>query len=90
VTVGPDGVRLADGTLAGSNLSMDAAVRNLAEWTGCGLPSAVAAATAAPARVLGLDDRGVLREGAVADLVVLTPSGEVVATICAGRVAAGG
>ena len=35
VTVGEDGVRLADGTLAGSALSLDEAVRNLIAFTGC-------------------------------------------------------
>lgn len=85
VTVGPGGVRLADGTLAGSNLSMDTAVRNLAAWTGCGLAGAVDAATAAPAKVLGLGDRGVVRVGAVADLVLMTAGGDLVTTVAAGR-----
>jgi N-acetylglucosamine-6-phosphate deacetylase len=63
--------RLADGTLAGSSLSMDAAVRNL---VGCGaadVATALRAASTNPADVLGLSDRGAIRVGAVADLVAL-------------------
>ena len=48
-----DGVRLADGTLAGSVLTLDAAVRNLIEFTGC---TAQAIATdLAAGRGAGLD-----------------------------------
>jgi N-acetylglucosamine-6-phosphate deacetylase len=82
-----DGVRLADGTLAGSDLSLDRAVRNLAAFASVSLPAAVAAATAAPAALLGLGDRGVIRPGAVADLTLLDTGGAVVATIVGGRVA---
>lgn len=80
-------VRLADGTLAGSTLSLDRAVRNLVAWSGVSLVEAVAAVTSTPAAVLGLPDRGVIAPGAVADLVLLTHTGEVVATVIAGRVA---
>jgi N-acetylglucosamine-6-phosphate deacetylase len=80
-------VRLADGTLAGSALSLDRAVRNLAAFADLPLATAVRAATATPAAVLGLDDRGAVVPGARADLVVLTPDGEVVVTIVGGRVA---
>ncbi len=80
-------VRLADGTLAGSALSLDRAVRNLAAFANLPLATAVRAATATPAAVLGLDDRGAVVPGARADLAVLTPEGEVVATIVGGRVA---
>lgn len=64
--------RLDDGTLAGSMLTMDAAVRGA---VACGVPleAALAAASAAPARYLGLPDRGVLAPGARADLVLLAP-----------------
>jgi N-acetylglucosamine-6-phosphate deacetylase len=101
--VSPDdgAVRLADGTLAGSTLSLDQAVRNVVTFAlrGLGgrthgdapgaltaLAAAVRAVTATPAAVLGLPDRGVVAEGAVGDLVVLTPTGEVVATVIGGRV----
>jgi N-acetylglucosamine-6-phosphate deacetylase len=86
VTVADDGVRLADGTLAGSNLSMDAAVRNLIAFTGCPREVAIAAASSAPAQLLGDDRRGALEPGRRADVVLLTQSLEVAATIVAGEV----
>jgi len=46
--------RLAGGGLAGSVLSMDQAVRNLARFTGCSGEEARLAATTVPARLLGL------------------------------------
>jgi N-acetylglucosamine-6-phosphate deacetylase len=82
-----NGVRLADGTLAGSDLSLDRAVRNLMAFAGVALPAAVAAVTTSPAALLGLDDRGTVSPGAVGDLVVLDPTGHVVATVIGGRVA---
>ena len=81
------GVRLADGTLAGSVLPLDRAVRNLAAFAGVPPDAAIAAATAAPARVLGCADRGVLAAGAVGDLVLLDPGGAVAATVVGGRLA---
>jgi N-acetylglucosamine-6-phosphate deacetylase len=83
----PGEVRLADGTLAGSTLSLDRAVRNLVDFAGVTLADAVRAVTSTPAAVLGLTDRGVIAPGAVGDLVLLTPAGEVVATVVGGRVA---
>lgn len=63
---------LGDGTLAGSTLTMDVALRNVA-GIGVALPRAVRHATANPARVLGLSDRGRVAPGARADLVALDP-----------------
>ena len=79
-------VRLADGTLAGSTLALDRAVRNAMAFAGLDLAAAVRAVTATPASVLGLTDRGAVVAGAVADLVLLTPQAEVVATVVGGRV----
>ena len=68
--------RLPDGTLAGSAVTMDAAVRTC---VAAGVDTAVAlqAATANPARLLGLTDRGVIEVGRRADLVALTPQLEI-------------
>jgi N-acetylglucosamine-6-phosphate deacetylase len=65
--------RLADGTLAGSTLSMQRAVRNTA---GLGVPveRAVEMASTIPAGVLGLADRGSIAPGRRADLVALDPA----------------
>jgi N-acetylglucosamine-6-phosphate deacetylase len=82
-----DGVRLADGTLAGSDLSLDRAVRNLMAFARVSLATAVSAVTASPAALLGLDDRGVIGPGAAGDLALLDPAGGVVATVIGARVA---
>jgi len=63
--------RLADGTIAGSALTMDAAVRNAVHAAGVPLVDAVHAASATPAAVLGDVGRGRIAPGARADLVVL-------------------
>ncbi|MEM9516142.1 MAG: N-acetylglucosamine-6-phosphate deacetylase [Actinomycetota bacterium] len=64
------GVRTADGTLAGSALPLDRAVRNLRDFTGCDWTDAVRAATAVPADLLGRRDVGRIEAGARGDLVV--------------------
>ncbi|MBM9469028.1 N-acetylglucosamine-6-phosphate deacetylase [Nakamurella leprariae] len=65
--IGPDG---SSGSLAGSTLTMDAAVRG-AVAAGVSLVDAVRAATLTPATVLGLgDSHGAVLPGRVADLVV--------------------
>lgn len=63
------GVRLADGTLAGSTLTMDQALRNLVS-IGLTPEDASHRLSRNPADYLGLADRGRLVPGAWADLVV--------------------
>ncbi len=74
------------GKLAGSVLTLDQAVRNVmtfAEWS---LQETLQLVTLNPARLLGISEqRGMIAAGRMADLVVLTPGGEVVKTIVAGR-----
>lgn len=67
------GVRLADGTLAGSSLTMDQALRNLVR-IGLDLSDASRRLSTFPADYLGITDRGRLAHSAFADLVVLTPA----------------
>ncbi len=63
-------VRLADGTLAGSTMTLDQALRNLVDL-GLSLKDASARVSRYPADYLGLKDRGRIAIGAWADLVVL-------------------
>jgi N-acetylglucosamine-6-phosphate deacetylase len=87
VSVDDSGARLADGTLAGSTLSLDQALRNLIAFTGCGLSAALATITTTPARALGLShERGRIEPGYVADMVLLSSDLRVRATIVGGQV----
>jgi len=79
-----DGKCTVGGKLAGSVLTMDRAVRNLAQFAEWSLPEAAAAASRNPARVAGVTQKGMLAVGADADFVVLTPKGEVQRTFVGG------
>jgi N-acetylglucosamine-6-phosphate deacetylase len=70
-------------TLAGSVLSLDVAVRNLAD-SGVTLPRAVAAASRNPLALLGIDDRGRIAPGQRADLVELATNLSVTRVMRAG------
>lgn len=78
---------LANGTLAGSVLTMDAAVRNMVRFAGVSLPEAVAMASCNPARLHGLGARkGTLAAGMDADLVLLDQDLHVLTTIVGGQI----
>jgi N-acetylglucosamine-6-phosphate deacetylase len=81
-----DGKCLHDGSLAGSVLTLDQAVRNAMEFAGIDLQQSLRLATLNAARAVQTT-RGVLQEGFMADLAVLTPSGEVRATMARGILA---
>jgi N-acetylglucosamine-6-phosphate deacetylase len=86
VTVAGGAVRMPDGTLAGSILTLDQAVRNLVVIAGASWSDAIRMATLTPATIVGVARRkGVLRPGADADFVVLDDAGRVRQTWCAGR-----
>jgi N-acetylglucosamine-6-phosphate deacetylase len=65
------GVRLADGTLAGSTLTMDQALRNLVDGMGLSLADASRRVSTHAADYLGVSDRGRLTMGAWGDAVLL-------------------
>ena len=69
-------MRAPEGMLAGSLLTMIDAVRNLNEL-GAPLEAALGAASAVPARALGLTDAGRLGVGLPADIVVLDDNLEI-------------
>ncbi|MBI2148979.1 MAG: N-acetylglucosamine-6-phosphate deacetylase [Acidobacteria bacterium] len=81
-----DGVcRDAEGRLAGSTLTQDAAFRNFVEWTGLPFEEALPGLTLNPARALQLDGKGVLEPGADADITIMDRSFRVIATFVGGR-----
>ena len=67
------GVRLADGTLAGSTLTMDQALRNMVDL-GLGIAEASQRTATYAADFIGMTDRGRLVPGSWADVVVLNRS----------------
>jgi N-acetylglucosamine-6-phosphate deacetylase len=71
VTKCAGGVRLPDGTLAGSTLTMDQALRNLVQTLGLSLADASRRVATHAADYLGASDRGRLTPGAWGDAVLL-------------------
>ena len=79
-----------NGDLAGSVLTLEQAVKNFMDYTGCELTDALRMATYNPARYLGINKRkGSVYPGKDADLVALTPDFEVVMTMVEGEVISG-
>lgn len=78
------------GNLAGSVLTLERAVKNFMDFTGCELTDALRMATYNPARYLGINKRkGSLYPGKDADLVALTPDLDVVMTMVEGEIISG-
>ena len=79
--------RLADGTLAGSVLKMNVAIKNLVEKVGIPFSEAIDFATYNPAKNIGvLSERGTIEVGKRADLTVLSADFDVLYTVVNGRV----
>ena len=88
VTVRDGAVRLDSGSLAGSILTLDRAVRNIVAFTGIGWSEAICMATHIPARIAGVALRkGRVAPGADADLVALDNQGFVQRTWIRGLLA---
>jgi N-acetylglucosamine-6-phosphate deacetylase len=91
VTVREGAVRLESGSLAGSILTLDRAVRNMVIFAGVGWSEAICMATRTPARIAGIADRkGSVVPGADADLVALDEHGFVQCSWTRGLPAYGG
>ncbi|MGI9863005.1 N-acetylglucosamine-6-phosphate deacetylase [Moorella naiadis] len=80
-------VYLSDGTLAGSTLTLDHAVRNMVNKVGVSIVEAVTMASATPARILGIQrQKGRVAPGFDADLVVLDSSLNVRMSMVGGQI----
>ena len=82
-----DGLAVLSGTetIAGSTLTLDAALRRAVDVVGLPWPDAVAAVTSVPARAIGYGGSlGLLEPGYAADAVALDAAGEVTAVWGAG------
>ena len=79
--------RLKDGTLAGSVLKMNAAVKNLVTKCGADIGYAIDCATYNPAKNLGLEkEYGIIRDGAFADFALLDGNFNVALTVVGGEI----
>ncbi len=79
--------RLSDGTLAGSVLRMNVAIKNMVEKAGLSIEKACDMATINPAKVLGIEkEAGSIREGKRADFAVLDSEFNVLYTVRGGEI----
>src|SRR2546425_1584910 len=80
--------RLSDGTITGSVLTMDQALRNLLQMTEVSLQQAVGMLTLNPAYAAQVSDRkGRLKAGYDADILIFDQSLTLQATLCKGAIA---
>ena len=78
---------MSDGTLVGSVLTMNQAVRNIRDLTDIPLEEALRMATANPAAVINEDNfRGTLEVGKAADIVIMDHDLNVTTTMVAGKI----
>ena len=78
---------LEDGTIAGSVLELNAAVRNLKDNTELALPEVFACASLNPAKAVGEAERiGSLEVGKCADIMICDDEIHVIATIIDGEI----
>jgi len=82
-----DGVcRTTDGSLAGSSITLEQALRNLVKFTGLSFKACLPCATLNPARLLGVEkQKGEIASGADADLAVLDKNHMVTQAYVRGR-----
>lgn len=79
---------LSDGTLAGSILKMNDAIKNTMEYTGCSMTDIIKMTAENPAKQLRIFDRkGSIQVGKDADLVILNDRLDVEMTFCRGNLA---
>ena len=79
--------RTVAGSLAGSTLTLDAAIRNMIEFTTLPFEEVLPMATSVPAKAMNwYGDKGVIRPGADADITIFDHELNVQLTMAAGRI----
>ncbi|UOQ86709.1 N-acetylglucosamine-6-phosphate deacetylase [Gracilibacillus salinarum] len=79
---------LEDGTLAGSTLKLNDAIKNIMAFSGCSLPEAICMSSSNAAKELRMTDRkGSLATGKDADIVLLDENHDILLTLCRGEIA---
>ena len=86
VIVDGQSARLSDGTLAGSILSLDVALRNMLTFTQDSLGACLKSITSTPAKMMAWKDRGCLSPACFADMNILSRSHTLMKTIIQGQV----
>ena len=74
------------GEIAGSRLTLDIACANMMMHTGCSVCDAFRYASLNPSRLLGLKDKGQIKKGNDADIVLVDHQFKIIKTILKGEV----
>ncbi len=86
ITVNNGIAQTQTGGLAGSTLSLDAAVRNTLLFTGLDIQDVLPMATSVPAEAMGLHRKGQIAPGYDADILVIDKDMQVRLTMVSGRI----
>ncbi|MGQ4893309.1 MAG: N-acetylglucosamine-6-phosphate deacetylase [Candidatus Njordarchaeia archaeon] len=86
ITIKDGKATLPDGTLAGSTLTLERSIYNLSKRLRIPLKYAIMMASTNPARLLGLSNKGEIKVGNDADLVILNKDLSVFMTITGGKI----
>ncbi|MEI6520452.1 MAG: N-acetylglucosamine-6-phosphate deacetylase [bacterium] len=85
VTVSNNIAKLDDGVIAGSVMTMDKMIAHLIDGMGWNMVEAFSMASNTAANSIGIDDIGVIKKGAAADLIILDEDLNVEMTLVAGK-----
>lgn len=86
IVVTEDAARLRNGTLAGSVLRLDQALRNMMRFTNSSVEQILPALGANQARLLKMSDSGQIKPGFRADLTAVDQNGDILLTMVDGKI----
>ena len=86
ITIKDGKATLPDGTLAGSTLTLERSIYNLSKRLRIPLKYAIMMASTNPARLLGLSNKGEIKVGRDADIVILNKDLSIHMTIIRGKI----